>query len=336
MAMDTSMLDGKNLLKEIPQEVKVWFPIPDAGDINFNARIRPERIKLPTKIINCLCGYVLECLQKISGYSKPFSDGIVVGLSGGIDSATTAALCRAALDKTRYFLKGIILGRGPFGEQGQMNALEYQDVVSAVKMSEDMGIEYQYLDISRIIGSIEELFPGGGEWEKSGVLPRIRSLLLLQIADRMNAICAGSTNGTELILSAFTVGGPGGHFRPLIDFYKSEVYKLSEILGVPGYIRSRRSVISELGIYDEQLYGVGCYVLDPVLRRLSWQKRSPESVAKELGHSVDWLRKIKNVRIEGEKGRKMPPQFTVCRTQKITIKPNLIWDRNSYFDNLLG
>jgi len=333
--MNTSASVSKNL-PELPEEVKAWFPIPKDGEVNFNARIQPERIKLPTNIISSLCKYVLECLQKISGYSKPFSYGIVVGLSGGIDSATLTALCKVAIDKTRYFLRGIILGRGPFGEQGQMNALEYQDVVSAVKMSEDMGIEYQYLDISRIVGSIEELFPGGSKWEKSGVLPRIRSLLLLQIADSMNAICAGSTNGTELILSAFTVGGPGGHFRPLIDFYKSEVYKLSEILGVPEYIRNRRSVISELGIYDEQLYGAGCYVLDPVLRRLSWQKRSPESVANELGHGVDWLRRIKSIRLDGEKGRKIPPQFTVCRTQKITVKPNLVWDRNSYFDNLLG
>ena len=326
---------SKNLT-ELPEEVKVWFPIPKDGEVNFNARIRPERIKLPINTIDCLCDYILECLQKISGYSKLFLDGIVVGLSGGIDSATITALCKTALCKTRYFLKGIILGRGPFGEQGQMNAFEYQDVVSAVKMSEEMGIEYQYLDISRIFDSIMEFFPDDGGWEKSGVLPRIRSLLLLQIADSTNAICVGSTNGTELILSAFTVGGPGGHFRPLIDFYKSEVYKLSEILGVPGYIRNRRSVISELGIYDEQLYGAGCYVLDPVLRRLSWQKRSPESVAKELGHSVNWLRRIKSIRLEGEKGRKMPPQFTVCRTQKITIKPNLVWDRNSYFDNLLS
>src|SRR3989344_2326335 len=333
--MNTLATVSKNF-PELPEEVKVWFPIPKDGEVNFNARIHLERIKLPTNIINCLCDYVMECLQKISGYSMPFSDGIVVGLSGGIDSATITALCRVAVDKSSRFLKGIILGRGPFGEQGQMNALEYQDVVSAVKMSEDMGIDYQYLDISKIVDSIKDLFPGDGEWERSGGLRPPRSLLLLQIADSMNAICAGSTNGTELILSAFTVGGPGGHFRPLIDFYKSEVYKLSEILGVPEYIRNRRSVISELGIYDEQLYGADCYVLDPVLRRLSWQKRSPESIAKELGHSVDWLRRIKSKRLEGEKGRKMPPQFTVCRTQKIIIKPNLVWDRNSYFNNLFG
>ncbi len=326
----------KTKFPKVPQEVKEWFPIPNEGEVNFEARIKPENIVLPADIVYRLSDYVKECLQKISGYSKLALDGIVVGLSGGIDSATTAAICKTALQGTRYFIRGVILGRASAGKKGQMNDLEFEDVQFAKRMADDMGIEYQYLDISKTVESISGLVFGSGSWEMSGILPRLRSLLLLQIADSMNAICAGSTNGTELILSAFTVGGPAGHFRPIIDFYKSEVYKLAEILGVPEYIRSRKSVISELGIYDEQLYGGGCYILDPILRRLSWQKRSPKSVAKELGHSVNWLRRIKELRLEGEKGRKFPPQFMVCREYRLRVKPAMVWDRDTYFGNLLN
>lgn len=332
--MNISVLDSKSL-PEVPKEVKVWFPIPEDGEVNFNARIKPERIIMPERITDCLCDYIIECLEKISGYSKGKLGGVVLGLSGGIDSATVAAICKVALRGTKYFLQGIILGRAPFKEKGEMNDFEYQDILFAVRAAEEMGIEYRYFDISKIVNSINELFPESKYWEKSGVLPRVRSLLLLQIADNMNAICAGTTNGTELLLSAFTVGGPAGHFRPLIDLYKSEVFKVSEIFGVPECIRNRKSVISELGIYDEQLYGSSCYILDPILRRLGWQKRSPENVSRELGHSVNWLHRIKRLRLEGEKGRKSPPQFTVCRVQRINIKPNLVWDRSLYFDNLL-
>lgn len=121
-----------------------------------------------------------------------------------------------------------------------------------------------------------------------------------------------------------------------IDFYKSEVYKIAEMLGVPDYISSRRPAISELGIYDEQLYGADCYILDPVLRRMNWQGKSPEKVAKELGHDVNWLRKIKELRIEGEKGRKYPPFFAVGRGYKIRVRPNLVFDRNRYFNDLFN
>lgn len=67
---------------------------------------------------------------------------------------------------------------------------------------------------------------------------------------------------------------------------------------------------------------------------MGWQKRSPESVARELGHSVDWLRRIKELRLEGEKGRKFPPALVVGRGFNTKIKPDLIWDRDRYFRNL--
>lgn len=148
-------------------------------------------------------------------------------------------------------MRGIILGRGPQGDKGEMNDVEYQDIMYAIKSAEDIRLDYEYLDISEFVNTAYDLFPASQPWELSGILPRIRSSLLLQAADNANAICAGSTNGTEFLLAAFTVGGPAGHFAPLVDFYKSEVYKIGEILGVPDYIRDRKPAISELGIYDQ-------------------------------------------------------------------------------------
>lgn len=323
-------------LLPVSPEVKFWFPVPEPGQVNYEARIRPERIRIPEPVIDSLKDYVRETLQKISGYSKPELDGIVIGLSGGVDSTATAALCKEAFSGTRHFVRGLIMGRAPEGQQGDMNAVEYQDVMFAIQSARDMGIDYEYVDISPLIDAVYQVFPKAQPWELSGVLPRLRSTLLYQAADSSNAICAGTTNGTEFILAAFSVGGPAGHFQPFIDFYKSEVYKIAEILGVPDYIRDRRPAIGELGIYDEQLYGASCYVLDPILRRMNWQKKSPEKVAKELGHDVEWLRRIKELRIEGEQGRKYPPAFVVGRGYKIKVKPDVKFDRDRYFNNLSG
>lgn len=324
----------KEDISPIPPEVKLWFPIPEAGEVNVNARIKPERIMIPATVVNGLQKYILNCLKEISGYSKPELDGVIVGLSGGIDSTTIAAIAKTALEGTRYFVKGIILGRGQFGEQGEMNELEYQDVLFARRAAEDMGLNYEYLDISLLADAVYKIFSNSQPWNLSGILPRIRSALLLQVADDANAICAGSTNGTEFLLGAFSVGGPGGHFAPLIDFYKSEVYKIGEMLGIPRYVLDRRPAVSELGFYDDQLYGASCFIIDPILRRMGWQKRSPENVARELGHSPNWLHRIKKLRIEGEKGRKFPPVLIVCRGYKARIKPDLKWNRDRYFNNL--
>lgn len=322
-------------ISPISSEVIKWFPIPEEGEVNFEARIRPEKINIPDRVIYGLQKFIHKSLKDISGYSKPELDGVLIGLSGGVDSTTVAAITQSALKGTQYFTKGLILGRGPFGEQGEMNNIEYQDVLYAMKSAEDMKLEYEYLDISPFVNSAYSLFPQSKPWELSGILPRIRSTLLLQSADNNNAICAGSTNGTEFLLGSFSVGGPAGHFTPLVDFYKSEVYKIAEIFDVPNYIRERKPAISELGIYDEQLYGGSCYILDPVLRRMGYQKRSPESVAEELGHSVNWLKRIKDLRLEGEKGRKFPPTLTVGRGFDIKIKPDYVWDRDSYFKKLI-
>lgn len=318
----------------IPPEVSCWFPMPEKGQVNFEARIRPERIDIPEKAISGLDDYIHTVLQEVSGYSKPELDGVIVGLSGGIDSTTTAALCQHSLEGSRYFVKGLVMGRGSEGEQGDMNDVEFQDVVYAIQSACDMGIDYEYINISPLIDTAAELFPSVRAWEMSGLLPRIRSILLYQKADNNNAVCVGTTNGSEYILGAFTYGGPAGHFQPFVDFYKSEVYEIARMLDVPDYIRERKAGVSELGLYEEQLYGVDCYIMDPILRRLNYQEQTPEEVATELGHDVKWLTKIKDLRIEGEKGRKSPPSFVVGREIEVSVEPDIVFDRDKYFNNL--
>ncbi|MCX8008486.1 MAG: hypothetical protein N3A54_02145 [Patescibacteria group bacterium] len=67
---------------------------------------------------------------------------------------------------------------------------------------------------------------------------------------------------------------------------------------------------------------------------MNWQKKSPERIASELGYDVEWLRRIKELRVEGERGRKFPPAFIVGRGYKIKIKPDVKFNRDKYFNNL--
>lgn len=162
-------------LPPISPEVKFWFPVPEPGQVNHEARIRPERIKIPELAVDSLKGYVRKTLREISGYSKPELDGIVIGLSGGIDSTATAALCKETLSGTRYFVKGIILGRAPEGQQGDMNAVEYQDVMFAIQSARDMGVDYEYVDISPLVDAVHQVFPKSQPWELSGIFTKVKS-----------------------------------------------------------------------------------------------------------------------------------------------------------------
>ncbi len=286
-----------------------WFPIPQANEVNKNARIDPARIEVPDRIIEDLKQFIRDSLREFTGYSKKVPDGAICGLSGGIDSSVLALLTKQALEKTNMDIRGLILGRGPKPESQLMSESELEDVYYANKFAEEVGIETCYVDIEPAYSSVVDCLKSDNEWILSGVLPRLRSLFLYQYADLTNRISLGSTNGTETILVSWTVGGPAGHLEPLDGFYKSEIYHIAQKIGVPHAICHRAPLVSELNVKDEALYGGDCYILDPILRLLYDEKKSPEEVAKLLGHSANWIEKIHSIRIHGERHRRYPPYF---------------------------
>lgn len=328
-------LNPQGELPPISSEVRKWFPIPEPGEVNLEARLNLEDIVIPDRVIEDLQRYVLHVLSIHSGYSKDSPDGVIIGLSGGIDSSTVAAL----LDQTfkqkskHYHFKGIILGRAPAGEQGEMNNVEWEDVRIAHQFAQNQNLDYEYFNISSLVDNFYKLFPKAKKWELSGVLPRIRFAVLQQYADNNNFLLADSTNFTEWTLAAFTSSGSAGSVGPLVDLYKSEVFALGKKLGMPDYVLQKKPAISELGIYDEQLYGGDYFILDPILKRLVSDFKTPREIADELGHSVNWINRIKTLRIEGEQARKIP-SLAIFNERYIIVHPPIGKIDRSYFDRI--
>lgn len=317
------------------KDTELWFPIPREGEVNHNARIDVSKIQMTDKYLGSLYKYLDKALVDFTGFSQPKCDGFVVALSGGLDSAVITKIFADYTEDRGIKLKTIIMGQGDSNvqvDQYKGTPAEWIDIQYAKLMCKDLGLDYDYLDISRDLEALTQGYQTS--WAKGGLRPRIRANHLYTMAEEHDLIAVGSTNGSEYILVAFSTGGPAGNIAPLADLYKTEVYAVARDIGVPDYIQTRKPLISELNLADYSLYGGGTVdstLIDPIIRRLWFQKQKPAQVARELGHSKRWITDIDEKRIKGETCRRNYEGFIINRTVKFKdIKPNLTIDR-SYF-----
>jgi len=179
--------------------------------------------------------------------------GVVLGLSGGLDSTVVAALCVRALGKGRVL--GLLMPEeGPDKE-----ALE------AVKW---LGVRVRAYRLGRLTRPIIKELPfKPGRVASGNLLARVRMVLLYLEANQHNLLVVGTGNKSELLTGYFTKFGDGAaDLLPIGDLYKTQVRELAEVLGVPG--RIRRLVPTD-GLYpgqtDEGELGITYERLDSIL-----------------------------------------------------------------------
>lgn len=159
------------------------------------------------------------------------TDGTVLGISGGIDSAVTAYLCVEALGSRR--VTGLIMP--------DLRATPDQDVKDAKLIASELCIETKEIDVAPIhkayLKSLES-----NRLAEGNLRARIRMSLLYYHASTMNRLVAGTGDRSELLLGYFTKYGDGGvDFLPIADLYKTEVRRLGEVLGINRRIVAKRS-----------------------------------------------------------------------------------------------
>ncbi len=200
---------------------------------------------------------------KISDFIRDFvneagAEGVVVGVSGGVDSACVAKLCTIALGSERVFAL-IMPENGVTPEE---------DVEDALNLCDELGVERKIIEISPAISSICELLDCRREGIPfANLKPRVRMILLYYHANSMNRLVAGTGNRSELLAGYFTKYGDGGvDFLPIGDLYKTEVFQLAEYLGIPERIRKKKpSARLWSGQTDEEEMGISYSELDSIL-----------------------------------------------------------------------
>jgi len=219
--------------------------------------------------------------------------GVVVGMSGGLDSSVLAVLCRRAFPQNTL---GVIMPCHSSSE----------DKKHALAVAEKFSIRTEMVVLDPVFDALlKALPPGGAEPGVRGlaganVKPRLRMVTLYHFANKLEYIVAGAGNRSELSVGYFTKYGDGGaDILPLGSLVKKEVRELADFLGVPQAIIDKppsaglwqgQTDEDEMGLSYEELdrYLVGGGASEGVKQKIeamiaaNAHKRLPPPVA-ELG-----------------------------------------------------
>jgi NAD+ synthase len=150
--------------------------------------------------------------------------GVLLGISGGIDSALCAAIAVDALGADR--VRGVML---PFRFTAQMS------LDDAAELSKNLGIRYDVLPIADAVNGIEaslgNIFEGRArDIAEENIQARARGTILMAISNKFNLMVVTTGNKSEMSVGYATLyGDMNGGFNPIKDIYKTEVFRLSDL-----------------------------------------------------------------------------------------------------------
>ena len=223
--------------------------------------------------------------------------GVVLGLSGGVDSAVVAKLCVDAIGPARVLALNL-----PEGDGGA-------DLEDARSWAKTLGIEFRVIDIAPIVAEFEEELEAAraDRVSRGNLRPRVRMTLLYYVANRDGRLVMGTGNKSELAVGYFTKWGDGGaDFLPIGDLYKTQVREMARHLGLPPRIVDQTpSAGLWKGQTDEGELGITYDQLDRILLGIELQLE-PEAIAEKASVPIDRVRHVEDLVASGVHKRKMP------------------------------
>jgi NAD+ synthetase len=181
---------------------------------------------------------------------------VVVGVSGGVDSAVTAFLAARA-----FGAENVVGVQMPYRTSSPESLAHGQLVIDA------LGIEGRTADISAAVDGYLQLEPDADAARRGNVMARMRMITLFDLSAKHHAIPLGTGNKTERLFGYFTWHADDSPpINPLGDLFKTQVWALARHLGVPEVIVGKApSADLVVGQTDEGDFGISYAKADELL-----------------------------------------------------------------------
>jgi NAD+ synthase len=257
-----------------------------------------ERIEEGEKVDYAVCVLGLRDYVNKNGFP-----GVVLGLSGGIDSALCAAIAVDALGAER--VQCLMM---PY----KFTAQESLD--DAAACAKALGVKYQILPIAKAVegleGTLAPAFTGlARDVAEENLQARARGTILMAISNKFNVMVVTTGNKSEMSVGYATLyGDMNGGFNPIKDLYKTEVFRLARLRNawkpegamgpsvavIPENIITRPPT-AELRENQKDEDSLPPYaVLDPILERLV-EREEPISVIVAAGFERDTVVRVERM-----------------------------------------
>src|SRR5207249_4998637 len=151
-------------------------------------------------------------------------EGVILGLSGGVDSALVAKLCADAIGPGRVLALALPDGKGG------------RDLKDARKFANAIGIEFRIVNIGPITSAMEKRLKASeaDTVARGNLRARARMTVLYYGANTENRVVMGTGNKSEILTGYATkFGDAGADFLPIGDLYKTQVREMAVHLGIP-------------------------------------------------------------------------------------------------------
>jgi NAD+ synthase len=194
---------------------------------------------------------------------------VVLGISGGLDSALAATLAAEALGPQNVV--GLILPYKTSSPESEGHAR---------LLIEQLGIAYDKIDITAMAEPLLSFYPEMSNLRRGNIMARMRMICVFDRSAAEKALVLGTSNKTETLLGYTTwYGDNAASIQPIADLYKTQVRALARALGVPQPILEKKpSADLWPGQTDEAEMGLEYDVVDQVLYLLVDERIDPEQV----------------------------------------------------------
>ncbi|MGE5265721.1 MAG: NAD+ synthase [Acidobacteriota bacterium] len=240
---------------------------------------------------------------------------VIVGLSGGIDSALVAFLAAEALQPDN-----VLAVMMPYRTSNPESRADAELVVK------QLGIQSRVVEITPMVEPYLTMHVGDNARRRGNVMARMRMIVVYDLSEEFHGLVIGTSNKTEALLGYTTqFGDNAAAIQPITDLYKAQVRQLAREVGVPQRIIDKApSADLWQGQTDEGELGFTYDEADAILYHLVDERRRVDEVV-ALGFPARVVNRIVDL-VQRNQFKRVPP--IVAKISARTIGIDFLYDRD--------